>query len=64
MTKLNIPNEFITKWQEEATWECKICGCTQNNACPEGCYWVEKNLCSVCARNTDSIQDRGEIKNE
>lgn len=27
---------------------CRICGCTWNNACPGGCYWVEKDLCSEC----------------
>jgi len=28
--------------------KCKVCGCTQNNACPGGCYWVEDDLCSAC----------------
>jgi hypothetical protein len=28
---------------------CRICGCTDNHACPEGCYWVEEDLCSACA---------------
>ncbi len=28
---------------------CRICGCTQNNACPGGCSWVEEDLCSCCA---------------
>lgn len=28
---------------------CRICGCTDNNACiPLGCYWVEDDLCSAC----------------
>ena len=29
--------------------KCRICGCTQNNACEGGCYWVEEDLCSKCA---------------
>jgi NTP pyrophosphatase (non-canonical NTP hydrolase) len=29
--------------------KCRICGCTQNHACPGGCYWVEDDLCSQCA---------------
>ena len=29
--------------------KCRVCGCTQNNACPGGCYWVEEDLCSQCA---------------
>jgi hypothetical protein len=45
-----------------ALWEpqCRVCGCTQDHACRpfhpsarEGfsapCYWVEADLCSVCA---------------
>lgn len=27
---------------------CRECGCTQNNACPNGCWWVEEDLCSDC----------------
>ena len=29
--------------------KCRICGCTWNNACEGGCYWVEDDLCSQCA---------------
>ncbi len=28
--------------------KCRVCGCTQNRACPEGCWWVEEDLCSAC----------------
>lgn len=27
---------------------CRVCGCTQNNACLGGCFWVEDDLCSRC----------------
>lgn len=27
---------------------CRLCGCTDSDACPGGCYWVEKDLCSQC----------------
>lgn len=27
---------------------CKKCGCTNERACPGGCYWVEPDLCSAC----------------
>jgi hypothetical protein len=27
---------------------CRVCGCTENNACKGGCWWVEENLCSSC----------------
>lgn len=29
--------------------KCRACGCTEENGCPEGCFWVEPNLCSRCA---------------
>lgn len=25
---------------------CRVCGCTEDNACPGGCRWVENDLCS------------------
>lgn len=28
---------------------CHLCGCTNDRACPGGCYWVEEDLCSACA---------------
>jgi hypothetical protein len=41
---------------------CRVCGCTEENACidpdtGEPCYWVEPDLCSVCAEKEN---DRGE----
>lgn len=27
---------------------CRGCGCTETNACPKGCDWVERDLCSSC----------------
>lgn len=29
--------------------KCKICGCTDDVACPGGCRWIEIDLCSKCA---------------
>jgi hypothetical protein len=29
---------------------CRVCGCTDERACPGGCIWAEPNLCSRCAR--------------
>lgn len=28
---------------------CRICGCTDERACPGGCWWVEPDFCSACA---------------
>jgi hypothetical protein len=27
---------------------CRVCGCTDDNACEDGCSWAEKDLCSSC----------------
>lgn len=28
---------------------CRVCGCTDDRACPGGCSWVDDDLCSACA---------------
>jgi hypothetical protein len=32
-----------------AARHCRGCGCTDDQACPGGCSWVEDDLCSACA---------------
>jgi len=27
---------------------CRVCGCSDEDACEEGCHWVEEDLCSSC----------------
>lgn len=34
---------------EEDEQTCRVCGCTWDNACEGGCYWVDDDLCSSCA---------------
>jgi len=31
---------------------CSVCGCTDDKACPGGCFWVKPGLCSACAAKT------------
>lgn len=28
---------------------CRKCGCSHEDPCEDGCYWVEEDLCSACA---------------
>lgn len=28
---------------------CVHCGCSDERACPGGCYWIVPGLCSACA---------------
>ena len=41
-----------------AGWEprqaCRVCGCSHHDPCPEGCWWVEPDLCSACAEEERS----------
>lgn len=36
---------------------CRACGCTDEDGCPEGCWWVEEDLCSSCARSGGAPAD-------
>ena len=29
---------------------CRVCHCTDNDACDSGCAWVEPTLCDTCAQ--------------
>lgn len=31
-------------------WHCRGCGCTDTQACPGGCCWVDVELCSACVQ--------------
>jgi protein gp37 len=44
---------FFKSWgewfvPEDGARACRVCGCTENNGCDEGCWWVERALCSSC----------------
>ncbi|WP_088186360.1 phage Gp37/Gp68 family protein [Desulfosporosinus sp. FKA] len=44
---------FFKQWgewfvPEDGAESCRVCGCTWNNACNGGCYWIEPGLCSSC----------------
>ena len=47
-------NIYKSEWSgnDSSTWECRICGCTDTNACRsvgpngENCFWIDANLCS------------------
>lgn len=39
-------------------WKCSVCGCTDDHACPGGCYWVEPGLCSRCIKQRKSKEEK------
>jgi hypothetical protein len=34
---------------------CRVCGCTEIDACPGGCGWVEFDLCSTCNEAKEAL---------
>lgn len=34
---------------------CRVCGCTEGNACPGGCAWADDDLCTQCATSVALI---------
>ena len=46
---------MVIGFENEDEQQCKVCGCTWNNACEGGCYWVEDDLCSSCAEKMSGL---------
>lgn len=46
--KSDVAIEKKTEQKGNAIRKCRVCGCTDNNACEGGCHWVEQDLCSNC----------------
>jgi len=50
----SIIRRVLAAWPElfprKKTGICFVCGCSQEDACPGGCSWVDRShtLCSVC----------------
>lgn len=47
--------EAATDCLDDGLRECRVCGCTEYQACHDdvtgaGCHWVDVDLCSVCER--------------
>lgn len=49
---IGVPLIRIKFWPDEGTPHCRMCGCTEHNACvTDGtpCSWARPGLCSACA---------------
>ena len=42
-----IQREILARVDGEPV--CRVCGCTEYDPCPGGCFWVGPDLCSACA---------------
>ena len=36
---------------------CRVCGCTDEKACPGGCSWALPDICSACVQHVWAIID-------
>jgi hypothetical protein len=43
--------------QHSSVPTCRGCGCTDDRACPGGCYWVDDDLCSRCDEIAGAADD-------
>lgn len=46
--KFDTDNIFDVITLDNRIRKCRSCGCTWNNACNCGCYWIADDLCSAC----------------
>jgi hypothetical protein len=54
--ELPDPNECLADCYPDRA--CRVCGCTQDHGCPEGCSWVEWDLCSACVGKEPECQQK------
>jgi hypothetical protein len=40
---------------------CRYCRCTWDDGCPLGCWWVQSDLCSVCANFIECLSEYIEL---
>lgn len=38
--------------------KCRLCGCTEHNACEGGCSWVSPELCSACFEKLQEVNEK------
>lgn len=45
---LHLCGDFVFFEEKSAARHCRVCNCTDAQACPGGCSWVGPDLCSAC----------------
>ncbi len=50
-------NDFLLARAGLVPGICRVCACTEEHGCPEGCSWADgsQTLCSICA---ESLEER------
>jgi hypothetical protein len=49
--------EFVSTLRHADNGVCLLCGCTNDCACPGGCWWVTSRLCSACCRRAGIVPE-------
>ena len=44
---------FLCPECQEDAQICRVCGCSNEDPCEEGCTWVEEDLCSACVNDNE-----------
>jgi hypothetical protein len=57
LESVNVGEISLGTWltQREQLPYCRICGCSDDDACEGGCIWVEPDLCNVCADASHNV---------
>lgn len=51
-----MPAGFAIHIPPSSDRPCVGCGCTDQQACPEGCVWVLPGICSACCAQAEPIE--------
>lgn len=63
VTSADFPDEALDKMATalmEPVRTCRHCGCTDEHACPGGCYWIAPDVCSSNACVDKHIEEGDE----
>ncbi len=48
---------FLCPECQEDVAICRVCGCSNEDPCEGGCYWVEEDLCSACVGKPEAVPE-------
>lgn len=54
----NMPEAVYCPPCAEGVATCRVCGCTNETPCEDGCWWIEPDLCSSCRPATPERLDQ------
>ncbi len=55
MPKTEKPEPSPIKLDRNGFVRCRVCGCTEEDACSPPCGWAEDDLCTTCATAAEAL---------